>query len=212
MAKTIFITGTDTDIGKTFVSAALVKKWSCNYWKPIQTGLSCDSGDTSTVQELLRGGKDLPCRVNPAVEYQFPLSPYRCSVLEGKKEVDIDSIRIPTKLANASKPLIIEGAGGVFVPLTKELITTDLIKHLNVPVIVVARSGLGTLNHTLLTIEHLKMHDIQILGVILNGDLNCDNKKCLEDFGVKIIAQIPRAATVDDVQQFVPDLDDVYKY
>jgi len=211
MVIAIFITGTDTDIGKTFVSAALVEKWNCNYWKPIQTGLSCDPGDTATVQKLVQRDKYFPCLEKPAIEYQIPLSPYRCSVLEDKSEIDLTFIKIPQKFNNSSKPLIIEGAGGVFVPLTKKLITTDLIKHLHVPTIIVARSGLGTLNHTLLTIEHLKLHGVQILGVILNGDLNCDNRKCLEEFGVKVIAQIPRAATIKDVQQFIPDLDTVYK-
>lgn len=208
MTRKIFITGTDTDVGKTFISALLYKKWSTSYWKPIQTGLDSDDGDTKNVKKLI--GKDL-ITAPPTFEYQLPLSPWRACVLEQRDSIDIEKITVPEKLIqDSNRPLIIEGAGGVFVPITENLITTDLIKQLDCPVIIVARSELGTLNHTLLTIEHLKQRNVKILGVILNGDLNLDNAETLRKFGVNIICQIPKAESLDDVLHLVPDFNDVY--
>lgn len=208
MAIKLFITGTDTDVGKTFISALLCKRWSAGYWKPIQTGLESDPGDTKTVSELL--GSSLVTST-PALEYQKPLSPWRAVELENREAIDIKNISVPKELEQNKEVLIIEGAGGVFVPITESLITTDLIQHFDCPVIVVARSELGTLNHTLLTIEHLKNRGVKVIGVVLNGDLNNDNSRTLEAFGVKILFQIPRASTLDEVEHLVPDLKDVYK-
>lgn len=201
MACKIFITGTDTDVGKTFISALLCSKWKANYWKPIQTGLETDQGDTSTVLDLV--GRDLNYS-SPALQYQKPLSPWRACVLENKPIIDISKITIPDGLDKST--LIIEGAGGVFVPITDKLITTDLIRHFDIPVIVVAKSELGTLNHTLLTVEHLKNNNVKILGVILNGDINNDNAEALKKYGVNIIAQIPRATSIREVEHLIPDL------
>lgn len=207
MTKRIFITGTDTDVGKTFISALLCKKWLASYWKPFQTGLESDPGDTRTVKNLI--GENL-ITAPPAVEYQMPLSPWRACVLEKREPIDIEAITIPGKVQEGSRPLIIEGAGGVFVPITERFITTDLVHQLNCPVIIVARSELGTLNHTLLTIEHLKQRQVKILGVILNGNLNSDNAETLQSYGVKILCQIPRAGSLDEVLHLVPDINDVY--
>lgn len=207
MVKRIFVTGTDTDVGKTFISALLCKRWSASYWKPIQTGLESDVGDTKTVSDLL--GAQL-VTAPPALEYQKPLSPWRATVLEDAEPIDIQEITVPQIIEEQSDALIIEGAGGVYVPITENLITTDLIKHFDCPVIVVARSELGTLNHTLLTIEHLKNRGVKILGVVLNGNLNDDNAKTLKSYGVKIICEIPKESTFEKVEHLVPDLTDVY--
>lgn len=205
----IFITGTDTDIGKTFVSAALVQKWGANYWKVIQTGLESEPEDTKTIQQLIKDPAQRPPIVQPGLVYDKPLSPWRCTVLENKPQIDISSLQIPTELQQSDKPLILEGAGGVYVPITGSKITTDIIHHFDVPVIVVARSELGTLNHVLLTIEHLKYNRVEILGVILNGPPNEDNAKCLQAYGVTILAQIPTAESIDAVQDFIPPLTEV---
>ncbi|ONH66599.1 Dethiobiotin synthetase [Cyberlindnera fabianii] len=195
----VFVTGTDTDVGKTFVSALLCKAWGASYWKPVQTGLDSDPGDTKTVKELV--GKDL-ITFKPQVELQKPLAPWRACVLEGEPFLKLEDFKLP----KTNDPLIVEGAGGVFVPLTKELITKDLVKQIDCPVIVVARSQLGTLNHTLLTLEHLRAHDVKILGVILNGKIDEDNCTALKELGVKVICQIPLASSVDEVTHLVPSL------
>ncbi|CCH46728.1 hypothetical protein BN7_6325 [Wickerhamomyces ciferrii] len=207
MPKRIFITGTDTDVGKTFISALLVKKWKMAYWKPFQTGLNCDPGDTKTVTGLI--GAELKTS-SPAVELQLPLSPWRATVLESKSLIDLNTINIPNEIQDL--PLIIEGAGGVQVPINDKQITTDLIKQFDVPVIVVARSELGTLNHTLLTIEHLQNRKVKVLGVILNGDINNDNADTLKAYGVNIICQIPKSKSLQEVEHLVPNLKDVYIY
>lgn len=211
MVKSVFVTGTDTDVGKTFVSAILVNAWKSNYWKPFQTGLNSDLGDTKTVVELTRLPKD---HFNPSqVELDTPLSPWRAAIQDGKDVVTSSDIKIPRGFQTESRPLVVEGAGGLFVPLNEKEITTDLIESLNTPVILVARSGLGTINHTLLSIEHLKSRGIQIAGIILNGDVNNDNAETIKHFAqdVKIIAQIPYSSdmNIDELSKLIPPIDSI---
>ena len=96
---------------------------------------------------------------------------------------------------NSSRPLIIEGAGGLYVPINETEITTDLILHFDIPVILVARSGLGTINHTLLSLEHLKNRGIHKVYVVMNGPINTDNAEAIKRFskGIKIIVNIPHS-------------------
>jgi dethiobiotin synthase len=205
----IFVTGTDTDVGKTFISALLVKRWNCDYWKPLQTGLDEDPGDCSTVERLLLESGQMPSQTTihqPAHSYRKPLSPWRCTILENSPQIDIDTFTIPT-----DKFTIIEGAGGVLVPITKEATTIDLIKKFDIPTIVVARSTLGTLNHTLLTLEILKAAGVKVLGVILNGEINEDNALTLKELGVNIIAQIPKAKNLNEVVHRIPSLKSLIK-
>ena len=154
-APLIFVTGTDTDVGKTFISALLVQKWMANYWKPIQTGLDEDQGDTVSMQELCSRSEHVPIYFPPRHIFQKPLSPLEAMNYEPEHEVLISDFSSPDE--DMTTPLVAEGAGGVYVPLTKKLeVTSHLIKHLvkvssrPVKIVVVARSGLGTLNHTLL--------------------------------------------------------------
>lgn len=211
MTTPIFITGTDTDIGKTFISALLVKKWGCNYWKPIQTGLDSDPGDTATVQELLKNSGGIPETteiLDPTLIYMKPLSPWRCTVLENKPSIQIDKIDLPQiKSPNKSAYTIVEGAGGLLVPISKGTFTTDIIKHLGASVILVARSDLGTLNHTLMSLEILKQHDIPVLGVVMNGKLNNDNSLTLSELGVNVLAQIPIANNLNEVFDRIPSIE-----
>jgi dethiobiotin synthetase len=131
-----------------------------------------------------------------------------CCLGRSKEPIDLQQIKVPV-LTDNEKPLIIEGAGGVYVPLTEKHITTDLIGCLKCPAIVVARSELGTLNHTLLTIEHLQSRHIPVLGVILDGNINEDNAEALRAFGVRILCQIPQANNLNDVVHLIPALADV---
>lgn len=213
MSIPIFVTGTDTDIGKTFISALLIKAWGCNYWKPIQTGLDSDCGDTATIKRLLTesgGCPDSTKIFNPSLEYLKPLSPWRCTVLEKKPTIEIKNLNLPEREENKySKYTIVEGAGGIMVPINKGSFTTDIIKHLDAAAIVVARSELGTLNHTLMTIEILKQNNIKIIGVILNGKINEDNALTLAELGVKIIAQIPMATNLSEVVNLIPSIETI---
>ncbi|GMM31663.1 dethiobiotin synthase [Martiniozyma asiatica (nom. inval.)] len=211
----IFVTGTDTDIGKTFVSALLVKCWGLNYWKPIQTGLSEDPGDTATVNRLLESSGGIPKAstiFEPACTYLKPLSPWRCTVLENREEIKLDNFKLPViNENNSSTGIIIEGAGGLLVPISKNIFTTNLIKHLNASVILVASSELGTLNHTLMSMEILKQNDIPVIGIILNGNINEDNAQTLSELGIKIIAQIPKAKNLEDVVPCIPKFEELFK-
>ncbi|AWU73898.1 uncharacterized protein C5L36_0A04950 [Pichia kudriavzevii] len=204
----IFITGTDTDVGKTFISALLVKRWGADYWKPVQTGLNEDIGDTATVTQMLQASGGIPSNTiifDPALKYQNPLSPWRCTILENKEEIDITKLNLPP----TTNTIIVEGAGGVLVPFTKDKFTTDVIHHLNTPVILVARSKLGTLNHTLLSLEVMKARGNNVVGVILNGEIDDDNLKALEALGARIIAQIPHTSKIEDVLHLIPPLEEV---
>ncbi|MCB9481866.1 MAG: dethiobiotin synthase [Desulfobacteraceae bacterium] len=179
LPKKIFVTGTDTEIGKTFVSSVLVKKMNASYWKIIQTG---DDSDKDVVKNIT--GFEKEKFIDEAYKLKNPLSPYAASVRENKN-IEIKNI---LKRFNEikDKRLVCEGAGGVLVPIKKDYFMSDLIKDLNLSCVVAARSGLGTINHSLLTIEHLKNKGIDISCIILNGELNYDNEKIIEE-----ITEIP---------------------
>jgi len=181
---TYFVTGTDTDVGKTIVSALLTQQLDGFYWKPVQSGI-IDIEDKETVQKI---GDIAPERILPcAYELREPLSPHEAARRDG---VEIDLAKIIKPQVNA--PLVIEGAGGVFVPLNDQDLMIDLIKKMDCEVIVVARSGLGTINHTMLTLHALQDYKIPVKGVVLNGPLNPDNKNAIEQFGkVRILGEIP---------------------
>lgn len=178
-----FITGTDTNVGKTVVSAWLVHKLNADYWKPIQSG-TIEGWDRDVVQDLTGLSNE---RIHPETyALKAPLSPHAAADLESVT-IDLDQINLPKTV----RPLIVEGAGGVMVPLNGTQTMLDLMVKLAIPVIVVARSGLGTINHTCLTLEALRQRDILIAGVILNGPRNEGNRQAIEHYGrVKIIAEL----------------------
>ncbi|KAK6455918.1 dethiobiotin synthetase [Scheffersomyces xylosifermentans] len=206
--RIIFVTGTDTDVGKTFIASLLTKCWNCNYWKPIQTGTESDVGDTYTVKSTT--GLDSDHFSPPGFAFMKPLSPWRAALIEGKN-VEVSDIRIPQNFLESERSLIIEGAGGPYVPINDTDIMTDLALALSCGVILVSRSGLGTLNHTLLCLEHFKHRGVRVLGVILNGDVNQDNATVIETLGqVPILCQVPVANSIDDVMHLVPKFDSIF--
>lgn len=176
----VFITGTDTNIGKTLVSSWLCLHTKYDYFKPVQTG-ACEDRDSEIIS-ILSGSK-----VHKEIyHYKAPLFPHLAASLENE-EIDINKITLPS-----SQNLIIEGAGGLLVPLNKDHMMIDLIKHLSLPVILVASSNIGTINHTLLSLEALKARNIKTLGVILSGPPNQENREAIEFYGkTKVLAQIP---------------------
>jgi dethiobiotin synthetase len=176
----VFITGTDTNIGKTVVASWLCMHSGYSYFKPIQTG-TIDATDSQTVQKFVN------CKIYPeSYSYPKPLSPHIAAKFENEI-IDINKIQLPK-----SDKLIVEGAGGVLVPINEETLMIDLIKKFNIPTIIVSSSRLGTINHTLLTIEALKARNINILGVIMTGELNKSTCTTIEYYSnVEILAQIP---------------------
>jgi dethiobiotin synthase len=176
-----FITGTDTNVGKTWVSAWLCHHLKANYFKPIQSGTQPET-DLQFIQRLCPKSKIFP----PVYSFENPLSPHLAAKIEGQY-IDIQKIALPKQLR-----LIVEGAGGVLVPVNEKHCIIDVIKQLEIPVIVVARNSLGTINHTCLTLAALRARQITVFGVVLNGGINEDHKAAIEHYGQsKVLAQIP---------------------
>lgn len=197
MNKGIFITATDTEAGKTYVSCAIAKvlkraNINVGVFKPISTGNRDDAKALITAACKTGSIKEKPEIVTP-VFFKNPMSPYAASLLEGKalnlKKID----KIYKYFINKYHFTIVEGVGGVLVPLKKDFFVSDLIKRLNLPVIVVARFGLGTINHTLLTIDKLKRDKQNIAGIILSGKQSF--KDNLKDVSIKSNAAIIKKIT-----------------
>ncbi len=199
--KKLIITGTDTDIGKTVFSAALMlgletAKQNPHYWKPIQSGID-DSVDTRTVQKIT----NLPDERFLPEKYIFsePLSPHRAAEIDNI-EIDIDQLSDANNIPESDGIMIIEGAGGLMVPLTRNNLQINLYKKWNIPVILCARIGLGTINHTLLSLEALWSRDIPLKGIVFIGEENLDNIRTIAEFSkVKILGHLPKLDAIDDV-------------
>lgn len=182
----LVVTGTDTGIGKTVFAAALARALGAAYWKPIQSGL-LDGADGETVAAL---GVE---RVLPeAYRLTEPLSPHRAAELDGVAIA-------PARLAPpADDPLVIEGAGGVLVPVRRDLLYADVFAHWALPVVLVARTGLGTINHSLLSVEALRARGVAIHGIAFVGDANEDNEATICAMaGVKRLGRLPRLDPLD---------------
>lgn len=177
----VFVTGTDTDVGKTLVSAWLTQAWGADYWKPVQTG-AAEITDYGTVAHLVPDAV-----IHPATYvFQAPLSPHEAARREGAR-IDLSAL-VPPKTDNV---LVVEGAGGAMVPLNEIALTVDFMERLGLPALVVTRSNLGTINHTLMTLEVLRRRRIPILGVVMNGQKNPANRQAIEHFGaVPVLAEI----------------------
>lgn len=186
MGRGFFITGTDTDIGKTVLSALLCAALPGRYWKPIQTG-SHEGTDRERVKSW--AGLDDNQILPEAYVFGDPVSPHLAALRSGKKIV-LEQIELPR--GDCGTALIVEGAGGAMVPINSHQFMTDLMRHLSLPAILAARSRLGTINHTLLSIECLRRAGIQIAGVVLIGPENRDNREAIEHYGkIQVVGQIP---------------------
>jgi dethiobiotin synthetase len=179
-----FVTGTDTDVGKTLVSAWLMTHLDADYWKPVQAGIEPET-DSVTVRRLAHvpAGRILP------ETYVLPeaMAPHEAARRAGIT-IDMTKLEAPA----TDRLLIVEGAGGLLVPLTDTDYVIDLAAQLHLPVILVARSTLGTINHTLLSIEALHRRGLPLAGVVVNGPETPHNRTAIERYGeVNVIAEIP---------------------
>jgi dethiobiotin synthetase len=189
----IFVTGTDTGVGKTVAAAALVHRCRgqlpVRYWKPIQTGIEQDD-DTAEVARLAAcsSGEILAS----GVRLERPVSPHLAAQLAGKP-IDIEALIALVNAEAGPARWIVEGAGGVMVPVNEQSIMADLMARLGLPAVVVARTALGTINHTLLTIEALRSRSILVPGVIMVGAPNRDNRDAIERYGcIEVLGEMPR--------------------
>jgi len=188
--KPIFITGIGTGIGKTIVSAILVEKLKADYWKPIQSG-DLDDSDTMKVKSLVTNNTSY---FHPeAYRLSQPLSPHKSAAIDG---INIDPQKIILPLT--SNTLIIEGAGGLMVPLNDDFLMIDLIRQLNAEVVLVSQNYLGSINHTLLSVYALKAKQIPVKGIIFNGLKDNDSETYILRYStLEMLGHIPLFEKID---------------
>lgn len=186
------VTGTDTDVGKTIFSAALTLALDGIYYKPVQCGLDENGGgdrDAVLAMTGLAADRALP----EAYRLDAALSPHRAAELEG---VVIDPARLCPPAT--TRPLIVEGAGGLLVPITRAALQADLFKSWNLPLVLCARTILGTINHTLLSVEAIRARGMNLLGVAFVGDENTDNERTIIKItGARRLGRLPRLGALD---------------
>lgn len=188
--KPLFITGIGTDIGKTLISAILVEKLRADYWKPIQSGDLLNS-DTMKVKSLISNKTSV---FHPeSYRLSQPFSPHKSADLDGI-EIELKSIALPKTTNNN---LIIEGAGGLMVPLNNKEYIVDLIQTLGAEVILVIKNYLGSINHSLLSLELLKARNIPVKGLIFNHESdNYSEQAILAHSNFPILGRVPRVDTL----------------
>jgi len=189
MTKRIIVTGTDTGIGKTVFSAALAGALDGYYWKPVQSGLE-EETDSEIVQRLSALPPDRI--LAEAYRLRTPASPHLAAELDG-----ITIAPQALSLPDTDRPLVVEGAGGLLVPLTREVTYLDVIARWRTPVVLCARTALGTINHSLLSLEALRARDVAILGIAFIGDENEESERIIAEMGrVRRLGRLPCVASL----------------
>jgi dethiobiotin synthetase len=185
--RALFVTGTDTDIGKTYCSAVLALALGADYWKPVQAG-DADAGDRRTVERLTGGA----VHTHPeAVVLRMPASPHAAAAAEGRV-LDPSSWVLPV----SERPLVIEGAGGWLVPLNETELYADWVEALGLPVVLVSGNRLGSINHTLLTVEALMNRRMDVLGILFNGEPAPSSESwILAHTGLADLGRVPKTGT-----------------
>ena len=183
-----FITAIGTDSGKTLVSAIMAEALGADYWKPVQAGAPTDS---DTVAALI---EEPESRIHPeAYRLQMPASPHAAAAAEGIN-ITLDSIQPPA----TSKSLVIEGAGGLMVPLNAQDMVIDLARQIDCQVVLVSNLYLGSINHTLLSVQYLKLLGLPVAGIVFNGPSNPASEEIiLAQSGYKLLLQLPQLPSVD---------------
>jgi dethiobiotin synthase len=191
MLRGLFVTGTDTSVGKTAVAAALMLRYrelgTLKYWKPIQTGIEEDD-DTATVQSLGCLKSEV---FTPGIRLHRPLAPYLAAELNGTR-ITIPDLKACVAEEPEATRWVVEGAGGALVPINDLEFMTDLMVQLGMPVLVVARTSLGTINHTLMTLEALRNRGLNVAGVVMVGESSPGNRDAIQRYGqVEVVGEMP---------------------
>jgi dethiobiotin synthetase len=188
--RKIFVAGIGTDVGKTLVSAILTEALKADYWKPVQTG-SILSSDSNTVKNLISNNKSV---FHPeAYMLHRYMSPHAAAESEGVN-IDLDHINLP----ETTNTLVIEPAGGLMVPLNNKDLMIDLIKKFDAEVVLVSQIYIGSINHSLLSIEALRSRGIKILGIIFNGAPNeLTERVTLEYSGLENLGRIDKEPEIN---------------
>lgn len=190
LPKRIFVAGTGTGIGKTVTSAILTQALHADYWKPMQCG-NLDETDTDFVRAMV--SNNVTRCYNEVYRLHTASSPHYAAQVENVEIKPADFV-----IGEHEIRLVIEAAGGLMVPISKDYLIIDLIKHLQASVILVSQNYLGSINHTLLSIEALKHRGIDVLGIIFNGENYFDNQEIIQHFTqVNVLGQIDRAVIID---------------
>lgn len=185
-----FVTAIGTDSGKTLVSAILVKALQCDYWKPIQSGLPRDS---EMVEALINNGHSMVH--HEAYLLNTPVSPHYSAEIDGVR-IDLNRLQLPD---TEGHDLVIEGAGGVLVPLNDTDVVIDIAAKFDAEIILVSNHYLGSINHTLLTIEELKRRNLRVKGIIFNGPSNPASEEIiLKKSGYSCLLRVEQESKVDD--------------
>jgi dethiobiotin synthetase len=183
--RKIFVSGIGTGIGKTLIAALLTERLKADYWKPVQAG-NLDDSDTDLVKRLVSNTRSV---FHPETfRLTAPMSPHAAAEIDGIK-IRLQDFKIPETNNN----LIIEGAGGLLVPLSNELFVIDLITYLDAEVVLVSQNYLGSINHTLLSAEALKARNINVTGIIFNGETYPQGEQIiLQRTGLRCLARVPQ--------------------
>jgi len=188
--RKIVVTGIGTDVGKTVVSAILTEALEADYWKPVQAG-DLENSDAIKVENLITNAKTV---IHPdGIQLSKPMSPHAAAKIDAI-EIKLADFKIPQTENN----LIIEGAGGLMVPLNDKDLIIDLIQALAAEVILVSQNYLGSINHTLLSLESLKVRKLKVLGIIFNGEENRETEKYILNFsGLQCLGRIKQHKIID---------------
>jgi dethiobiotin synthetase len=223
--KGFFVTGTDTDVGKTFITSGIAavlkeKQIDIGVYKPILSGVSPEHPESDT--SLLKEGSQTPLTYEEITPFEFkePLAPYVAGRLEGRSIYLKDVLKHWDRIKEKHPYFLVEGAGGISVPLGPDFLVSDLISALELPIIIVARPNLGTINHTFLTVKYAQSIGIHITGIIINGknsvfdlaeETNPDviEKQC----GVPILGVTPKLEDLNKeaIKQMIKEHIDVSK-
>jgi dethiobiotin synthase len=191
--KPLIVTATDTDVGKTVVSAMLTLALDGIYWKPIQAG-TADGTDRERVATLTGLPEDRFRRERYVL--REPLSPHRAAELDGL-EIALTRLDLPTDVP-PGRWLIVEGAGGVLVPINRGMLQAELFARWHAPTLLCARTALGTINHSLLSLEALRKHDVPVLGIVFVGEAMPDTERTIVEFGkVRALGRLPFLSGLD---------------